>query len=108
MYLHMFNLPNSRIGEFLSNGQGAGERSWRHSEHICTFADNERHLGHLIKTDGWHAYDATRPNGTSGGFKYLGEFGDIATAMLAVEAAVARVFHTRAMQAGAAAFSRPS
>jgi hypothetical protein len=108
MYLHMFNLPNSRFGDLLLAAQDAGERTWRHSEHICTFADNERHLGHLIKMEAWHAYDATRPDGTSGGFNYLGEFGDVATAMLAVEAAVARVHNSRTMQAGSAGYNQSS
>jgi hypothetical protein len=107
MYLHLFDIPNLLSGA-LPDCEGAGERTWRHSQHICALSDNDRHLGHIVKTRDWHAYDATRRDETSGGFKYLGEFGDVATAMLAVEDAVAR-FHTyRTMHAGSAGFSQPS
>jgi hypothetical protein len=80
--------------------QPAGGRSWRSSEHICAFADSERHLGHVIRTEKWHAYDATHPNQASDGFKYLGPFVDLASAMQAVESSVRRAREPRTMQAG--------
>jgi len=79
----------------------AGSRTWRRSENICALADGERHFGHVIKTEQWNAYDATRLNGASGGFKYLGTFVDLAAAMQAVESSVERKQELRAMHAGA-------
>jgi hypothetical protein len=61
---------------------------WRNSEIACALADTDRHLGHLIKTEEWHAYDATHSNEASTGFKYLGVFVNIAAAKQAVESAV--------------------
>jgi hypothetical protein len=80
----------------------AGSRTWRRSEHICAFADSERHLGHVIKTDQWNAYDATHLNEASTGFKYLGAFSDLAAAMQAVESSVNRKQELRTMHAGMA------
>jgi hypothetical protein len=77
-------------------------RSWRNSEYVGAFADDERHLGHVIRTEQWDAYDATRPNETSGGFKYLGAFVDLAAAMQAVESSVERKRELKTMHAGAA------
>jgi len=80
--------------------QAAGGRSWRNSEHIGAFADSERHLGHVIKTEKWHAYDATHPNQASNGFKYLGPFVDLTAAMQAVESSVRQARESKTMQAG--------
>lgn len=76
-------------------------RSWKNSEYVCAFSDDERHLGHVVKTKQWDAYDATRLNETSEGFKYLGAFADLATAMLTVERSVERKREVRTMHAGA-------
>ena len=76
------------------------QRSWRNSRYICALSDAERHLGHLVKTEQWHAYDATHSNGPSGGFKYLGPFTDLAVAKQAVESAVASSGRPRTMRAG--------
>ncbi len=76
-------------------------RSWKSSEYVCAFSDDERHLGHVIKTEQWDAYDATRLNGASAGFKHLGSFGDLAMAMQAVERSVERIQESRTMHAGA-------
>lgn len=73
--------------------------SWRNSEHICALADSERHFGHVIKIDQWHAYDATHADEAMGGVKYLGTFGDLAAAMQAVESSVARVYEPKTTQA---------
>jgi hypothetical protein len=67
------------------------ERSWRNSELVCCLADSDRHLGHIIKTEKWEAYDATALNEASNGFKYLGAFVDPAEARLAVESSLAGV-----------------
>ena len=75
------------------------ERSWRDSDFVCALADTDRHLGHLIMTGEWNAYDATRPNESSTGFKYLGAFDDLAVAKRVVELAVAEARLTRAVGA---------
>jgi hypothetical protein len=66
-----------------------GERTWRISEYLCAFHDNERHLGHVTKTDRWLAYDATHLNQREDGFRYLGDFPDLEAAKAAVEGSVA-------------------
>ncbi len=49
-----------------------GTPVWRDGEELCAIADNFRHLGHIVRTDSWHAYDATKLNDVGDGFKYLG------------------------------------
>jgi hypothetical protein len=103
MYTTTFRLPDPLNGTGFSDlGDGpAHNRSWKSSEYVCAFSDDERHLGHVIKSELWDAYDATRLNGAAGGFKYLGAFGDLATAMQAVERSVERKQESRTMHAGA-------
>jgi hypothetical protein len=74
------------------------QRAWRDSDSVCAFADAERHLGHLVKVDEWHAYDATHPNLASNGMNYLGRFSDLAAAKQAVESAVSRAGAPKAMR----------
>jgi hypothetical protein len=69
----------------------AERSSWRDSEFVCALADAHRHLGHLIKNERWHAYDATHSEMPSHGFKYLGAFAELSSAKLAVEFAVWRM-----------------
>jgi len=76
------------------------ERVWRDAEFICAFADSERHLGHIVKMDVWHAYDATHSNSYSNGLNYLGRFSDLESAKRAVEAAVSQRRAPRTMGAG--------
>ncbi len=64
--------------------------SWLDSELVCALADSDRHLGHLIKKEHWYAYDGTRPEEGSRGFKCLGAFPDLAAAKQMVELAVWR------------------
>jgi hypothetical protein len=66
-----------------------GSRVWRISRHICAFADNERHLGHVVKTEAWHAWDATHLNESATGPRYLGAFSGLNAAKEAVQASVA-------------------
>jgi hypothetical protein len=68
---------------------GPGERTWRISQYLCAFQDDERHLGHVVKTDKWHAYDATHLNLQENGIRHLGDFSDLETAKAAVETSVA-------------------
>jgi hypothetical protein len=67
---------------------GAGGSSWWNSEVVCALADTHRHLGHLIKKEQWHGYDATHTDEALKVFNYLGAFVDLAAAKLAVELAV--------------------
>ena len=101
MYLNLFRLrdPWEFPGQ-MDMDQPASGRSWRNSDHICALADHERHFGHAIKTEQWHAYDAIHPNEAWAGFKYLGSFADLAAAMRAVESAVMRGRDSKVMYAG--------
>jgi hypothetical protein len=67
---------------------------WRVSEHCCALHDSERHLGHVVKTDKWHAYDATHINPQENGIRYVGGFSDLETAKAAVEASVASQYES--------------
>ena len=64
------------------------EGSWQDSELVCALATPERHLGHLIKRERWYAYDATRADEASHGFRCLGSFADLVSAKQMVELAV--------------------
>jgi hypothetical protein len=64
--------------------------TWRDSPSVCALADDQRHLGHIVRAgDCWLAFDATRFNKTGTGFWLLGSCVNIATAKCAVELAVA-------------------
>jgi hypothetical protein len=80
------DLQTFRDMDYISTVEG----SWRDSESVCALADMDRHLGHLILEDHWYAYDATKSDDASKGFKCLGSFDDLTTAKLAVELAVWR------------------
>jgi hypothetical protein len=55
---------------------------WRISDGVCTRADNERHLAHIVRLGGrWFAFDATRSSDEGGGFLFLGSFTRKETAM---------------------------
>jgi hypothetical protein len=103
MYTTTFHPQHSSNRAVLKDmdDESTRSRSWRNSEYVCAFSDDERHLGHVIRTGQWNAYDATRPDEASGGFKYLGAFVDLATAIQAVEQSVERKPESRAMHAGA-------
>jgi hypothetical protein len=103
MYTTTFRLPGSSSGAGFTDMDDELRRShsWKNSKYVCALSDNERHLGHVIKTEQWNAYDATRLNEASGGFKHLGAFVDLATAMQAVERSVERIRESRTMHAGA-------
>jgi hypothetical protein len=94
-----FSTPRKIKAEF---GGRTGE--WRNARHICALADEERHLGHVVMTDQWHAYDAVHPNETATGFTYLGAFVSRSEAKDAVEAAVTA--GERRMAMGTASGSR--
>ena len=59
---------------------------WYESLDVCVLADEDRHLGHAMRTPlGWTAYDGTHLNTTKNGFNKLGTFRDVAEAKVAVE-----------------------
>jgi len=59
---------------------------WKDSAEVCALADEERHLGHIIRIGaGWHAFDATHMNDEGNGFRSLGTFAGISAAKAAVE-----------------------
>lgn len=63
---------------------------WCDAEDFCSLADGERHLGHIVYTGEWEAFDAIHSNDIGNGFKELGAFPNIILAKLAVEQAVCR------------------
>jgi len=63
---------------------------WRDSPSVCALADDQRHLGHIVRAGNiWLAFDATHFSGTSSGFCLLGSWTNIALAKCAVELAIA-------------------
>jgi hypothetical protein len=59
---------------------------WRGSGSVWSLADDERHLGHIVRAgDSWLAFDATHVNESGTGFRLLGCCRDIAQARSAVE-----------------------
>ncbi len=71
---------------------GALLGSWRMSENVCALADSERHLGHIQRfgTE-WLACDGTHLSESGCGFRVLGSYPDIHSAMNAVELATIRM-----------------
>jgi hypothetical protein len=94
MHLFSFRLPE------IGNSIPEAPPSWHDSQYVCALADSERHLGHVIKTDEWHAYDATRPDETGTSFRYIGAFNDLNDAKYWVETAAAERPQPKAMRAG--------
>src|SRR3954454_11821316 len=59
---------------------------WSYSGSVCALADDERHLGHIVKVGAnWHAFDATHFNEQRNGFRSLGTFASLSAAKAAVE-----------------------
>jgi len=62
---------------------------WTDSDSVCCLADDERHLGHIVRADdGWLAFDATHLNDTGTSFRCLGCCATITQAKYAVEGAI--------------------
>lgn len=60
--------------------------TWRDSPAVCAFADEQRHLGHIVRAGKyWLAFDATHPNSSATGFRLLGSSMNITVAKRAVE-----------------------
>jgi hypothetical protein len=63
---------------------------WCDAEDFCALADGDRHLGHIVYTGEWEAFDAIHPNDSGNGFRELGAFPSVFLAKMAVEQAVYR------------------
>ena len=74
--------------------------TWRNGLYICALSDGNRHLGHIVKLEVWHAYDSIHLNDQQNGFRYSGEFERLSDAKRAVEHSVESGV-TRVMRAGA-------
>jgi len=62
---------------------------WRDSPAICALADDDRHLGHIVRAGNhWLAFDATHFDGEDG-FRLLGSWLSVALAKGAVELSIA-------------------
>jgi hypothetical protein len=59
--------------------------TWHDAADICALEDGERHLGHVVHDEGWHAYDATKPNSAGNAVRELGRFDTAEDAKAAVE-----------------------
>jgi hypothetical protein len=65
-----------------------GNLQWLDSAALCALADEERYFGHIVRANSeWIAFDATRPNDDSTGFRVLGLFPSRGDAKWAVERA---------------------
>lgn len=75
-------------------------RVWRQRGDVCTLADNDRHLGHIVNLGVWHAFDGIHLNETGNGFKNVGLFETIDLAKAAVEQSIAQSAKPKVRAAG--------
>ena len=75
-------------------------RVWQQRGDVCTLADGERHLGHIINLGVWHAFDGIHLNETGNGFKSVGLFTSIDLAKAAVEQSIAQSAKPKVSAAG--------
>jgi len=62
------------------------EGAWSDSSSVCSLADGERHLGHVVRAGKNRlAFDATHCNESGTGFLFLGCYASITGAKRAVE-----------------------
>ncbi len=67
--------------------------SWRNSSNVCAYANEDRHLGHIVRTgEGWIAFDATHSATEGNAFRPLGFFRKVEQARQAVELATEPAF----------------
>ena len=71
------------------DGAGAAQvraAQWRDSAAICALADDQRHLGHIVRAGSrWLVFDATHCDKAGTGFRLLGTALNITEAKQAVE-----------------------
>ncbi len=77
-------------------------RVWQQRGDVCTLADGDRHLGHIINLGVWHAFDGIHLNETGNGFKSVGLFASIDLAKAAVEQSISQSAKSKVMAAGSA------
>lgn len=75
-------------------------RVWQRRGDVCTLADGDRHLGHIINLGVWHAFDGIHLNETGNGFKSVGLFATMDLAKAAVEQSIAQSTKPKVMTAG--------
>jgi hypothetical protein len=93
------------ISNQLFSGQsGCDARVWRQKGDVCTLADSDRHLGHIINLGVWHAFDGIHLNETGNGFKRVGLFATMELAKAAVEQSIAQSAKPKVMAAGSGAW----
>ena len=81
--LHFQDSDSQLIGSAEDEPRSAPR--WSDSFAICSLADEERHLGHIVNAgDYWVAFDATHLNGEGTGFAVLGTFPEVTSAKCAV------------------------
>ena len=85
---HDASMWHYAIGTLRDSSEAHSLPVWRHSRDICALADDDRHLGHIVRTDQWQAFDAAKPNVTSNGFRHLGSFASVSAAKGAVEKSI--------------------
>jgi len=73
---------------------------WRDSADVCALVDDERHFGHVVRTERWQAFDATKLNAEQDGIRYLGSFNGVMSAKEAVEKSVGRIAVPMVLRAG--------
>ena len=78
-----------------------GISSWIDSDSACTYSDDERLLGFIVKAASeWIAFDATHPNEDKTGMRLLSVFRSAWFAKEAVECATHHVSGASAAMAG--------
>jgi hypothetical protein len=101
--IHLLKTPDVQFSVYIQHGLGQARldirmaafapralafhwATWRDSGSVCSLADSERHLGHIVRADKlWLAFDATHVNDTGTGFRLLGSCTSITAAKHAVE-----------------------
>jgi len=60
----------------------SAQLEWHISDRVCGLCDHERHLAHIVRVgQQWLLFDATHPNETGDGFRFLGSFAEREAAM---------------------------
>jgi hypothetical protein len=78
--------------------------TWQQRGDVCTLADGDRHLGHIVNLGVWHAFDGIHLNETGNGFKSVGLFETIDLAKEAVEQSIASSSKPKVRAASSAAW----
>ena len=72
----------------MRQSQTAAKAAWHDSSTVCAYSNEDRHLGHIVRTPGgWIAFDATHATTQGNAFRPLGFFRSVENAREAVESA---------------------